>query len=172
MKQNLTANKDFLKTKVVSTTTFKKQSCQLLRNWVSDALAGEGSSRISLGVLTQSRLTNFFIISFWFFRVCFSQWFGTVHTHHSPTLRLASGHICFFYYSTGMGWFTPGAQQSQEKWEDNIPSSSCCRRDVSSMSRNKYLSDGLSSHMVLILAVTWNSLDEVMVAESQTLCIF
>lgn len=43
--------------------------------------------------------------------------------------------------------------QSQEKQEDNVPSSSCCRRGASSMSRNKYLSDGLSSHMVLILAV-------------------
>lgn len=113
--------KIFLKTKVVSTATFKQQSCQLLRKWVSDALAWEDSSRISLGVLTQSRLTNFFIISFWFFWVCFSQWFGTVHTHHSPTLKLASGHICFFYYSTGMGWFTPEPSRARRSGKTTFP---------------------------------------------------
>lgn len=64
MKQNLTTNKELLKTKVASTTTFKKQSCQLLRERVSDALAWEDSSRISLAVVAQSRQTNFFIISF------------------------------------------------------------------------------------------------------------
>lgn len=60
MKQNLAINKELLKTKVVSTTTFKKQSCQLLRMRISDAPAWEDSSRISLAVVVQSRQTNFF----------------------------------------------------------------------------------------------------------------
>jgi len=64
MKQNLTTNKELLKTKFVSTTAFRKQSCQLLRKRRNDALAWEGSSRISLAVAAQSRQTNFFIISF------------------------------------------------------------------------------------------------------------